>query len=468
MSPPTSFPIARALCLAWALASSAHAQADGPALGDSRVRQSDVVGGAMSLQDVRRAGMVVFSTPFNRLDGYGDGPVDLTDTLSPGGRPTLQGNGTFLRVNGLDAQSCLECHSSASNRTIPFRFAVGGHGASSANVLAGPREIDVDDEAGNGFAAFNGRYINPPFLFGAGGIELLGLEMTEDLQALRARASLSPGLDVSLVTHGISYGSLRYDAQTQTFDTSRVEGVDEDLIVRPFGRKGEFATVRAFGVAAMDFHFGMQPVERVGAGIDDDGDGITDEISVGELSALHVFGTQLERPVIEEWTTEARRGLRAFEAIGCASCHVPRLRTRGRELRYRFPELEEDPSSNVYLLVDLASSTAGFDAAGSTGLDVPLFSDLKRHDMGPELAESTGSALDSWFITPRLWGVADSAPYLHDGRATTLTDAILAHGGEGQAARDGFVALDRVDQVAILTFLKRLRTPADPARDLVQ
>lgn len=468
MSPPTSFPIAHVLCLAAALAPSAHAQADGPALGESRVRQSDVVGGAMSLQDVRRAGMVVFSTPFNRLDGYGDGPVDLIDTLSPGGRPTLQGNGTFLRVNGLDAQSCLECHSSASNRTIPFRFAVGGHGASSANVLAGPREIDVDDEAGNGFAAFNGRYINPPFLFGAGGIELLGLEMTEDLQALRIRASLNPGLDVPLVTHGISYGSLRYDAQTQTFDTSRVEGVDEDLVVRPFGRKGEFATVRAFGVAAMDFHFGMQPVERVGAGIDDDGDGVTDEISVGELSALHVFGTQLERPVIEEWTTGARRGLRAFEAIGCASCHVPRLRTRGRELRYRFPELEEDPSSNVYLLVDLAGSTAGFDAAGATGLDVPLFSDLKRHDMGPELAESTGSALDSWFITPRLWGIADSAPYLHDGRATTLTDAILAHGGEGQAARDGFVALDQVDQVAILTFLKRLRTPADPAGDLVQ
>ena len=455
------------LGVAAALVSCANAQADGPALGDARIRQSDVVGGALSLQDIRRAGMVVFSTPFNRLDGYGDGPVDLADPLSPGGRPTLQGNGTFLRVNGLDAQSCLECHSSASNRTIPFRFGVGGHGASSANVLAGPRDIDVDDEAGNGFAAFDGRYINPPFLFGSGGIELLALEMTEDLHALRARAIFSPGVDVPLETHGIAYGSIRYDAQTQTFDTSRVEGVDADLVVRPFGRKGEFATVRAFGAAAMDFHFGMQPVERVGAGVDDDGDGVADEIFVGELSALHVFGTQLERPVIEEWTTEARRGLRAFDAIGCASCHVPRLQTHGRELRYRFPEVEEDPSSNVYLRVDLASSTAGFDAAGATGLDIPLFSDLKRHDMGAGLSESTGSSRDSWFITPRLWGVADSAPYLHDGRATTLTDAILAHGGEGQAARDGFAALDQVDQVALVTFLKRLRTPAAPAADIV-
>lgn len=459
--------VGAALGLTALLVPLSSAQADGPALGSSRIQQSDIVGGSMQLQDIRRAGMVVFSTPFNRMDGYGDGPVDVIDPVSPGGRPTLQGNGTFLRVNGLDAQSCLECHSSASNRTVPFRFGVGGHGASSANVMAAPRTIDVDDDAGNGFAAFDGRYINPPFVFGSGGVELLGLEMTADLQALRARAAVNPGVDVPLVTHGVSFGVLRYDAQSQTYDTSRVEGVDEDLVVRPFGRKGEFATVRAFAIGAMDFHFGMQPVERVGAGVDDDGDGVTDEILVGELSALHVFGTQLERPIIEEWTTEARRGLTVFDAVGCASCHVPQLQTRGRELAYRFPEVEHDPARNVYMRVDLASSPAGFDAAGQNGLDVPLFSDLKRHDMGPGLAESTGSGLDPWFITPRLWGIADSAPYLHDGRATTLTDAILAHGGEGQTARDGFAALPQADRVALLTFLKRLRTPTDPAGDIV-
>lgn len=421
----------------------------------------------MTLEDIRRAGMKVFSAPFNRMDGYGDGPVDPIDPTSPGGRPTLQDNGTFLRVNGLDAQSCLECHAVASTREVPFRFGVGGVGASSSNVMAGPTTIDVADSAGNGFAAFDGRYINPPFLFGSGGVELLGLEMTQDLQLLRRRAALAPGVDVPLVTHGVSFGTLRYDAQTQSYDTSRVEGIDHDLIVRPFGRKGEFTTVRAFAIGAMEFHFGMQPVEVVGAGIDDDGDGTSDEILVGELSALHTFGAALERPILEDWNAEARAGLGTFEAIGCATCHVSRIQTRGRRLPLRFPEVEADPSRNTYLELDLTTTTAGFDPVGTAGLDVPLFSDLKRHDMGPGLAESTGSGLDPWFVTARLWGIADTGPYLHDGRATTLTDAILAHGGEGQAARDRFAALPQADQVALLTFLKRLRTPRDPAGDLL-
>ena len=69
-----------------------------------------------------------------------------------------------------------------------------------------------------------------------------------------------------------------------------------------------------------------------------------------------------------------------------------------------------------------------------------LFGDLKRHNMGPGLAEQvdevgTGAAT---FLTENLWGVASTAPYLHDGRATTLAEAILEHGGEGQDAANFF------------------------------
>jgi CxxC motif-containing protein (DUF1111 family) len=92
---------------------------------------------------------------------------------------------------------------------------------------------------------------------------------------------------------------------------------------------------------------------------------------------------------------------------------------------------------------------------------------LKRHDMGAQLAESTGGPLDRQFITARLWGIADTAPYLHDGRATTLTDAILLHGGEAQAARDGFAALSPQGRLALLAFLRSLRTPLHPAQDIV-
>ncbi len=444
-----------------------HAQDDGPALGNQRITQSDITGGALTLDDVRAAGLRMFATPFNRLDGYGDGPMDPLNPIDPGRRPTLQNNGTFLRVNGLDAQTCMECHSVGSNTTVPFTFAVGGVGHVNNNAIFQPRFIDVEDAAGQGYADFDGRFINPPFLFGSGGVELVAAEMTQDLQRSLRAAYAAPDTDLALLTHGVSFGTLRYDSSVAGFDYSGLEGIDEDLVVRPFGRKGEFATVRGFDIDAMRFHFGMEPVEFAGPGIDHDLDSVVDEILVGEMSALHVFNTNLERPEVRDWTPVAQAGLGLFTSIGCADCHVPSLQTRQRSLFYRFPEVETAPQLNRFYAADLSQSQAGFEVTPNGGLDVPMFSDLKRHDMGPALAENFGSHLDSQFITARLWGVADTAPYLHDGRATTLTDAILAHGGEGQAARDAFAALNQAQRIQVLTFLKRLRTPVDPADDLL-
>lgn len=88
-----------------------------------------------------------------------------------------------------------------------------------------------------------------------------------------------------------------------------------------------------------------------------------------------------------------------------------------------------------------------------------LYGDLKRHDMGPGLAEpvdETGIGA-SVFMTQELWGVGDTAPYLHDGRATTLTEAILWHGGEAQASRDAFAALELSEQKAVISFLDNLK-----------
>lgn len=460
--------IARTLPLALVLCVPGAAQADGPAMGSNRIYQADITGGSMNLDELRAEGLRIFCTPFNRLDGYGDGAMDPLDPIAPGGRPTLQGNGTFLRVNGLDAQSCLECHGVGSAATIPTTFAVGGVGPSSTNVIFQPRRIDVIDAAGQGIAGFNGRFINPPFLFGSGGVELLALEMTAALQQGPRAAYASPDTDIPLVTHGVSFGTIRFDSAAGAFDLSRLEGLPEDLVVRPFGRKGSFQTVRGFDVEAMRFHFGVEPSEMVGGGVDGDGDGVADEVLAGEISAMHIFSATLERPEVRDWTAEAALGQDRFEAIGCAECHVPTLYTRSRSLPFRFPEVETAPQLNEFLRVDLVQSTAGFETAPGGGLAVPLFSDLKLHDMGPALAESFGNPDDSLYVTARLWGVADTAPYLHDGRATTLTDAILLHGGEAQAARDAFTALTATERVEILTFLKRLRTPLDPAGDLLR
>ena len=87
-----------------------------------------------------------------------------------------------------------------------------------------------------------------------------------------------------------------------------------------------------------------------------------------------------------------------------------------------------------------------------------LFSDLRRHDLGAALAESRADrgVAPEQFLTPPLWGLARSGPYLHDGRAPTVEDAILLHGGEALAARDRFAALNEEERAPIRIFLTSL------------
>ena len=421
------------------------------------VTQAQLESGRLKLREVQRQGLLVFSTQFNSYDGYGDGPPDLRDPLKLGERVTLQANGSFLRVHGLDGQSCLECHSVVSNASVPPVFGIGGFGGSASNALVAGGAIDPEVRG----AGFSGRFINPPALFGAGGIQALGLEMTSDLQRLMREAQQREGLDVRLETKGVDFGVLRFESGE--FDFSGVEGIDEDLVVRPFGRKGEFSTVRAFDLEALPFHFGIQPVEVVGVDVDEDGDGVVNEIGVGPVSALEVFITTLPAP-IQERQRKGDSGSALFNEMGCETCHRPSLVTDGPTLSYRFPEDSIDTSVNVFLEVDLEDEDLGFASAGK-GIQVGLYADLKRHDMGPGLSENFGSRLDRMFTTARLWGVADSAPYMHDGRALTLNAAILMHGGEAQAAADAFAAAEVEEQAALLRFLRSLRTPVRAAAE---
>ncbi|HXI04000.1 MAG TPA: di-heme oxidoredictase family protein [Candidatus Saccharimonadales bacterium] len=445
--------------------------AEQPALLGHHVDQQRIADGEMSLYEIRSAGLRLFTTPFNKLDGYGDGPMNPADPTSPGGRPTLQGNGTFLRVNGLDAQSCLECHSQISAATSPPTLGIGGVGGSNSNAIIMPTEMNPSGfPLVNGIADMNGRFANPPFVFGAGGVELLGLEMTEDLQRIRSRALANPGVVYELITKGVSFGSIVADGNGN-LDLSNVQGVSDDLVIRPFGRKGEFNSLRAFDTAAVQFHLGMQPVEVVGEGVDDDGDGVTDEITVGDLSALGVFIATADRPAMASLTPSATRGFATFKSIGCADCHRPSLETESTVLPLRYPDVPDHPFDGVYYRIDLTRPPASFERNGSGGLIVPLFADLKRHDMGPGLAESFALADEKTnreFTTARLWGIADSAPYLHDGRATTLTEAILLHGGEAQTVRDAFAALDDAHRDEVLEFLRSLRMPRHPLQQLLR
>jgi len=126
-------------------------------------------------------------------------------------------------------------------------------------------------------------------------------------------------------------------------------------------------------------------------------------------------------------TAETQSGLNMFTRLGCAVCHVPTLYT----------------GSNQILALDHKP--------------VNLFSDLLLHDMGSlNDGIAQADALPNEMRTAPLWGLKFRAPYLHDGRAPTLADAILAHDGEGLTARNRFNQLSSAQQKLFVDFLNSL------------
>jgi CxxC motif-containing protein (DUF1111 family) len=98
----------------------------------------------------------------------------------------------------------------------------------------------------------------------------------------------------------------------------------------------------------------------------------------------------------------------------------------------------------------------GKDNSGKTLVE--LFGDLKRHDMGSGLAEGIdeGGTGASTFMTENLWSCGSTRPYMHDGRATTITEAILEHGGEAKVSKDNFVSLSTQSKKDLCEFLESL------------
>ena len=146
-----------------------------------------------------------------------------------------------------------------------------------------------------------------------------------------------------------------------------------------------------------------------------------------------------------------QNGIAQFEALGCGTCHIASLPLNST--RYTLPSRNGGPPVTVDLLEEGAMPRLGKQVDGR--VLVPLFSDLKRHQMGPGLAEPRayrGVNADR-FRTPPLWGVQRSRPYLHDGRAVTMEAAVLAHGGEAQEARDAFAAMSVEERAPLRMFL---------------
>ena len=76
--------------------------------------------------------------------------------------------------------------------------------------------------------------------------------------------------------------------------------------------------------------------------MDRDGDGVVNEVTIGQISALHIFNTTLTPPIMT-LSSEAQAGRALFDHLGCAACHIPSLTTTSPLLPYSFPEVLDGP-----------------------------------------------------------------------------------------------------------------------------
>ena len=160
-----------------------------------------------------------------------------------------------------------------------------------------------------------------------------------------------------------------------------------------------------------------------------------------QCDQMTAFIASLPRPreVIPASAAEAARavaGKKHFKQIGCANCHTP--------------DLAE--AQGIYSDLLLHQMGEGLGGGGSYGEEPPESSAQPDSD--------GGSTSPSEWRTPPLWGVADSAPYLHDGRAATLAEAIKLHAGQAAPSANRFAGLSDVQQEELIAFLNTLRAPS--------
>ncbi len=207
-----------------------------------------------------------------------------------------------------------------------------------------------------------------------------------------------------------------------------------------FGWKAQQATVTAFAADAYRNEMGVTnkyfPTENAPNGNQEllkkydlvqDPEDQPDATGLADFEKVANFMRFLAAPPINKPTPATASGRMIFDTLGCVLCHTPVMHTG---------------YSNI---------------AALNNKEVRLYSDLLLHDMGSlgdGIVQETATGRD--FRTPPLWGIAQSAPYLHDGRAMTIDEAIKAHDGEGKVVKDRYLKLNKTQQKLLSDFVLSL------------
>jgi CxxC motif-containing protein (DUF1111 family) len=269
--------------------------------------------------------------------------------------------------------------------------------------------------------------VQPTALFGAGWVDLISDRAI--LRNARNRTVGTVARELALKFDDIPVGRVR-----------RVAGG-----VGKFGWKGQFAKLEEFVAAACANELGLgTPSTEQAKPLNAPIQTVAPDLDRKQFRSLVAFVKTLPKPVevIPEQSAEreaAVRGKDLFAKVGCAVCHIPDVGgVKGIYTDFLLYTLDDPPPPG---------------GAGSYAPPPPPQLELpSRPDDEPRPEE---------WKTPALWGVADSAPYLHDGSAPTLRDAIIRHRGDAKSVLGKYQALNASDQGDVITFLGTLKAPPD-------
>jgi hypothetical protein len=441
----------------------------GPGRGDVNTPGSSI---CMINRDPFRAirrGRQLFQRKFTHLQGQGPNEKDGVGDIN-----------TDLAIGAGLSDSCALCHGRPR-----------GSAGSGGNVVTRPDSRDA------------------PHLFGLGLKEMLADEITTDLRSTRDLAVLlatqnKRAVSLRLKSKGISYGTITGNPDGSA-DTSKVEGVDSDLRVKPFFAEGSTISMREFIVGALHNEMGLEAssdpdllaasaggrvVTPAGMVLDGSKDKIStppapdkdngNEIDPSLVDHLEFYLLNYFKPGHGQANEITERGRRVFDRIGCTSCHIDNL-TINHDRRVADVETVYDPVKGIMNSLFATATPLVEDIDDGTGLPhlkkpagnpfvvKGIYTDFKRHDLGANFYERNwDGTMQTQFLTRPLWGVGSTGPYGHDGRSVTLNDVILRHGGESQASRDRYAALNDREQLALQTFLNSLILfpPDDTASNL--
>jgi CxxC motif-containing protein (DUF1111 family) len=266
--------------------------------------------------------------------------------------------------------------------------------------------------------------INPTALYGAGWIDRISTKTI--VSQSRRKALQAVGKEILANLDGVKPGRAR---------------VLSDGRIGKFGWKAQFATLEEFVASACSNELGLgtplMEQAKPYAHQYDASSTVKRDLDGKQFNSLVAFVDTLPRPteILPADPKErgcAERGKVMFEKVGCAGCHTPEI----------------GGVNGIYSDFLLHRITSGNDL-GSGYAEIPQVQLPDDHPLP-----------DEW-KTPPLWGVADSAPYFHDGGSPTLEMAIFRHHGDASSVTKAFELLSGEDQAAIISFLKSLKAPVD-------